>query len=116
MPAGLVVAWDDTMAKSNHITRSTVSGLSSRMNRAALSSLSRRVFSFLGVVVLGGSLTFAQPPSRARRRARPRSDNAPKVGVDAPSFKLEMRKGDGQVELASFKGEKPVVLVFGSYT
>lgn len=43
-------------------------------------------------------------------------DAAPKVGDDAPNFKLEMRDGDKVVELSSLRGKKPVVLVFGSYT
>jgi len=43
-------------------------------------------------------------------------DAAPKVGDDAPNFKLEMHDGDKVVELSSLKGKKPVVLVFGSYT
>lgn len=39
-----------------------------------------------------------------------------KVGEEAPNFKLKTRDGKKEVELATFRGEKPVVLVFGSYT
>lgn len=41
------------------------------------------------------------------------------VGDAAPGFSLEtLEKNDkkSQVDLASFRGQKPVVLVFGSYT
>lgn len=68
------------------------------------------------LVSLCGSLAFAQPPGRGKRGKHMGKDEAPKLGADAPNFKLKLRKGDRQVELADFKGEKPVVLVFGSYT
>ncbi|NOX57619.1 MAG: hypothetical protein GXP29_02020 [Planctomycetes bacterium] len=44
-------------------------------------------------------------------------DTVLKVGVDAPNFKLE-RHNDAEkfIELKSFEGKKPVVLIFGSYT
>lgn len=45
-----------------------------------------------------------------------RPDTAPKVGSEAPNFKLKVLDGDKELELSSFKGKKPVVLVFGSYT
>lgn len=45
-----------------------------------------------------------------------KKDAAPAVGSNAPNFKLKTMAGDKEVELASFKGKKPVVLVFGSYT
>jgi hypothetical protein len=38
------------------------------------------------------------------------------VGDPAPDFRLETPDRKGQVTLSSFKGEKPVVLIFGSYT
>ena len=49
-------------------------------------------------------------------------DRAPKVGTVAPDFELCRLKKDGtsdpkkKVKLSSFKGKKPVALVFGSYT
>jgi hypothetical protein len=36
-----------------------------------------------------------------------------KIGDEAPDFKLQ---GKEEVLLSSFRGQKPVVLVFGSYT
>ena len=45
-----------------------------------------------------------------------RKDLAPELGAEAPNFKLKMLNSEQEVELASFKGKKPVVLVFGSYT
>jgi hypothetical protein len=39
-----------------------------------------------------------------------------RVGDPAPDFCLETLDRKGQMRLSSFRGEKPVVLVFGSYT
>lgn len=41
---------------------------------------------------------------------------APKVGDEAPDFELPTLNGKQTVRLAKHKGEKPVVLVFGSFT
>ena len=38
------------------------------------------------------------------------------VGQEAPDFSLKSLNGDASVQLSSFRGKKPVVLVFGSYT
>jgi hypothetical protein len=38
------------------------------------------------------------------------------VGSEAPDFNLEAYDKSGNVQLASFRGKQPVVLVFGSYT
>ncbi len=38
------------------------------------------------------------------------------VGELAPDFRLRTLDKSGEVSLASFRGVKPVVLVFGSYT
>lgn len=38
------------------------------------------------------------------------------VGDAAPDFTLETHDKSSRVQLSSFRGEKPVVLVFGSYT
>ena len=47
---------------------------------------------------------------------RMRNDGAPKIGEDAPPLKLKTLEGKKQVDLASFAGKRPVVLLFGSYT
>jgi peroxiredoxin len=39
-----------------------------------------------------------------------------RVDNPAPDFKLKTKEGKGEVQLSSFKGKRPVVLVFGSYT
>jgi peroxiredoxin len=54
----------------------------------------------------------------AAQGGRPK-DNAPKVGADAADFKLyrlDDKKQENPVKLSDFKGKKPVVLIFGSYT
>ncbi len=54
---------------------------------------------------------------RQRRGGRTRRDDgAPKAGDQAPTFKLRSLDGKHEFDLASFKGKKPVVLLFGSYT
>ena len=45
-----------------------------------------------------------------------RRDDAPSVGTEAPQIALKRLGSEETVELASFRGKKPVVLVFGSYT
>lgn len=45
-----------------------------------------------------------------------RPDLAPALGSVAPNFTLKTLDGKREVELSSFLGKKPVVLVFGSYT
>ena len=39
-----------------------------------------------------------------------------KVGDRAPDFELKTTDGSSAVRLSSFQGQKPVVLIFGSYT
>lgn len=53
--------------------------------------------------------------TRGRNRSRT-ADKAPKVGDAAPDFKLKSLDGKSETQLSSFKGKKPVVLFFGSYT
>lgn len=38
------------------------------------------------------------------------------IGDQAPDFNLETYDKKSRVKLSSFKGDRPVVLVFGSYT
>ena len=53
---------------------------------------------------------------RGRRGRQERVDKAPKVGDVAPLFTLKSQDGKSKTSLADFKGKKPVVLFFGSYT
>jgi len=41
---------------------------------------------------------------------------APRLGDPAPDFELRDSNGENLIRLSDFKGEKPVVLVFGSFT
>lgn len=41
---------------------------------------------------------------------------APKPGDIAPDFELRDVNGKNPVRLSAFRGQKPVVLIFGSYT
>ena len=51
------------------------------------------------------------PPARAERVA-----DRLQVGDAAPNFTLPLVNGKGEVTLSVFKGVKPVVLIFASYT
>ena len=39
-----------------------------------------------------------------------------RVGDTAPDFELQYKKSAETVRLSAFRGEKPVALIFGSYT
>jgi hypothetical protein len=41
---------------------------------------------------------------------------APRAGDEAPDFELGDAKGEGRLRLSDFRGERPVALIFGSYT
>ena len=41
---------------------------------------------------------------------------APKAGDIAPDFELRDVNGENLVRLSDFRGEKPVALIFGSFT
>jgi hypothetical protein len=51
------------------------------------------------------------PPARGER-----VKDSVKVGDPAPDFTLSNLQGQQPVTLSAFKGKRPVVLVFGSYT
>lgn len=42
--------------------------------------------------------------------------DAPAVGEEAPDFTLETRDGSESIRLSKFEGDRPVVLIFGSWT
>lgn len=41
---------------------------------------------------------------------------APRAGDPAPDFELSDVNGENPVRLSEFRGQKPVALIFGSYT
>ena len=43
-------------------------------------------------------------------------NKAPKAGDKAPDFLLSDNEGLNPVRLSAFRGQKPVVLIFGSFT
>lgn len=45
-----------------------------------------------------------------------RRHNHPKPGEPSPDFELHRHDGGGTVRLSSFRGVRPVVLIFGSLT
>ena len=63
----------------------------------------------------GGGGATQDRPQRGRGMMS-RDDGAPKLGDQAPTFKLKSLDGKEETDLATFRGKKPVVLFFGSYT
>jgi hypothetical protein len=57
----------------------------------------------------GERITPAAPSERIRQ-------DLTRVGDVAPDFTLITRKGKGRITLSDYRGKKPVVLLFGSYT
>ncbi len=47
---------------------------------------------------------------------RQHGSRAPKAGDQAPDFELSDSKGENGVRLSQFRGQRPVALVFGSWT
>lgn len=45
-----------------------------------------------------------------------RDEMGPPVGTYPPDFSLKRLDAEGRVRLSSFRGKRPVALVFGSYT
>lgn len=76
-----------------------------------------RLAAVVALVALSSSV-FAQPQNRRGGKGRDfgRGRENLKVGAEAPGFQLKTVDGKKEVDLASFKGKRPVVLVFGSYT
>ena len=68
------------------------------LNRKLYSAL----ISMIVLIFLGGPLTV--------------NAEALKAGQMAPDFTLQTYERNDRVTLGSFMGEKPVVLIFGSYT
>ncbi len=77
------------------------------------------------VLAMASGTAMAQEKDKTKNEDRPRpsrrgrmrgEDTAPKVGQAAPSIKLKSLDGKQKFNLAEFKGAKPVVLFFGSYT
>ena len=68
----------------------------------------------MGAPSRGANPTETQKPQDPQRPSR--RPVALQVGDIAPTFKLKSLDGKTETDLASFKGKKPVVLIFGSYT
>jgi hypothetical protein len=69
---------------------------------------------FSGIMSRTPDVVFAILPFR--RMWLSAREGSLKVGDAAPDFSLETYDRKSRVQLSSFRGKKPVVLVFGSYT
>lgn len=76
-----------------------------------------RLILLLALLVACESSMLAEPGTRKKREPRPeRVPDKLKQGDVAPDFELKSVDGKRQVQLSSFRGERPVALIFGSYT
>jgi cytochrome oxidase Cu insertion factor (SCO1/SenC/PrrC family) len=71
------------------------------------------------LVALVAGVACAQEAGETKEEPRPQQRQrppAPKVGQEAPLFKLASLDGKKETDLKSFRGQRPVILFFGSYT
>lgn len=67
--------------------------------------------------LMGSRLVEAPPGIRAALEAViARDETGPKVGEQPPDFLLKRQGSPERVRLSSFRGRRPVAMVFGSYT
>ena len=85
-----------------------------------MSRLSIAMKSILLVAIIGGgivSTAYGEPKGKGDRLSpRRRAPDKLKQGDVALDFNLKSVDGQRQVKLSSFRGDKPVALIFGSYT
>ena len=76
------------------------------------------MMSLLVLAVSMGCSTTKGPVSEESdsKTSQPAEDKQLQAGDMAPTFKLKSLDGKEETDLAAFKGKKPVVLFFGSYT
>ena len=75
-----------------------------------------RIHIVLTMFLILGLMAVDYKSAAAQRRGQRGPDNAPKVGDTAPAFKLGSADGKSETDFASFRGVRPVVLFFGSYS
>ncbi|GIW81287.1 MAG: hypothetical protein KatS3mg105_3094 [Gemmatales bacterium] len=83
-----------------------------KLSKSEVAAVADKLERFLGKGKAGGKKGEVNtPPARGERK-----QTRLKVGDPAPDFSLPDLSGKNEVRLSSFKGKKPVVLIFGSYT
>ncbi len=83
----------------------------------AFANLDRDKNGFIDRVDFEVRLGRGQRIERTREREREGASKLPMVGELAPDFELPMLGVKGKpVKLSSFRGDRPVALIFGSYT
>ncbi len=111
------------MIPSHVILRSSpaaTKNLTAKVTRffASLRMTCRRIMLFT-ILCLSLTPVTAQPylgGEHAKVRTNWRVPDKLRVGDAAPDFKLKTKDFTREVELSSFKGKRPVVLIFGSYS
>lgn len=74
----------------------------------------------LAVFLAGCASSRIKPPPLLNEKRGPQGDlrrvDTVHVGDIAPDFKLKTLDGKRTIQLRQFRGKRPVVLIFGSYT
>ena len=70
----------------------------------------------LVLAMIAVSVFAEQGNAKRTRRPRMENKNQLEIGDMAPTFKLKSLDGKEETELEKFRGKKPVVLLFGSYS
>jgi len=80
--------------------------------------MKRCIYLIVLLFVLGTAIadTSAQQRGRNKGPGRRPPDKGPKVGDMAPTFNLMSPDGKEKTDLEKYRGKKPLVLFFGSYS
>ena len=76
----------------------------------------KKCFAAALICMFAAETLIAQDQSRRGGRRNTRDDRGLKVGQLAPTFELTSLDGKQTYDLKSLRGDKPVMLFFGSYT
>lgn len=77
---------------------------------------SNRKAMLIGAIAMFVTVSALAQSGESQRGQQRREDDAPKAGMMAPTFKLKSLDGKSEFELESYRGKRPVILFFGSYT
>ncbi len=80
-----------------------------------MTSMKTSIRFLLTITLLAAGVAFGQQRG-GRHGGDLRMPDTLRVGDAAPDFKLKIKDGSREITLSSFKGKRPVVLVFGSFT
>jgi len=105
---------DHAMARLSPADRDHFRRLIQDMRTQATASSGHRSTARQVLAAQGGTVS---PALRAAlETVLARDEMGPQVGAYPPDFSLKQLGSDAQVRLSGFQGQRPVALIFGSYT